>query len=730
MSDDLVTLVPDDDPQHHSTSQQIGAYHLVRLLGEGGMGEVWLAEQREPVRREVALKLMKPGTNSRQAVRRFEAERQALALMEHPSIAKVFDAGTTSDGQLFFVMEFVRGHSITEYCELRALNLKARIALLAEVCDAVQHAHQKGVVHRDLKPTNILVTEHDGRATPRVIDFGIAKAADARSIDGTLTEAGAVVGTPEYMSPEQVDPYRALDADTRTDVYSLGVVLYELLTKSLPIPKTLLRNVGIESMMQTIRTFEIVRPSARLRESQRSSEGAVGSRTSTVGEPVPRDVDWIVMRALEKDRERRYQTANAVAADLRRFLLDQPVSAGPPTVRYQLSKFIRRHRQGAAIVTLLALALVVTALISIFEAARTASERDRANAERDRANQEAAAAEQVSQFLVGLFKVSDPSESRGNTVTARELLDRGTAQLSELAGQPQIQVRLTSTIGSVYTALGMYSSARPLLERSMNIAKADLGARAPETLDVMNRVADLAFSEGRYADAEQLYKAVLDGRRTALGKEHRATLHAAYDLASTYFSEDRYPEAEELAEATVTTQRRVLGPDDPDTLNSLANLGSIYYGQKQYQKALAPSVEVWQTQEKLLGADAPDVLISKRNVGTIYSHLDDPVRAERIYSEVLAAKRRTLGEDHPSAILSWVDLGRLHTRMGKLADAERELGIAVNWYQRGTQGATYGRLSKGDVFTAMAELQAAKGDRAAEATWRKGAATLPKVQIR
>ncbi len=393
----------------------IGRYKLLQQIGEGGFGVVYMAEQREPVKRRVALKIIKLGMDTKQVVARFEAERQALALMDHHNIAKVFDAGATETGRPFFVMELVKGIPITKYCDDHNLSTTDRLKLFIKVCSAVQHAHQKGIIHRDIKPSNILVTLHDGVPVPKVIDFGIAKATQQELTEKTLfTEFQQFIGTPAYMSPEQAE-FSGLDIDTRSDIYSLGVLLYELLTGGPPFDSKELMSAGLDGMRQIIKTKEPLRPSTKLSQTLAESraKGITQSAARNSQSAIASDLDWIVMKALEKDRQRRYETANGLAADLKRHLNHEPVTAVAPTLVYQLTKFYQRNRRFARWVGALGVLLLLATVFSLWQARRAThakeeqtllrveADRERLEAEKQRNEAEAArkvAADQTVQL--------------------------------------------------------------------------------------------------------------------------------------------------------------------------------------------------------------------------------------------------------------------------------------------------------------------------------------------
>ncbi len=673
--------MPEQDPQGSSPDpdgtrtatpvsqpgRSIGSYRLLQKLGEGGMGEVWLAEQTRPVHRQVALKLIKPGMDSAQVVARFEAERQALALMDHIGIATVFDGGTTPEGRLYFAMEYVKGEPITTYCDRHKLAMPERLALFLQVCEGVQHAHQKGVVHRDLKPSNVLVAVNDDHAVPKIIDFGVAKATAQHLTDRTLfTELGAFVGTPEYMSPEQAE-MGGLNIDTRTDVYALGVLLYELLTGATPFDLKTLREAGLDAIRRTIREKDPPRPSMHVTQMGPASVKAAQSRQTEpvrLARQLRGDLDWITMKALEKDRTRRYQTANDLANDVRRYLSDEPVSAGPPSAAYRAKKFVRRHRFGVGAAATLALMLVAFAAAMAVLAQRIA-------AERDRANQEAATAKQVTDFLVELFAVSDPGEARGNAVTAREILDKGALRVGEeLKDQPMTQAQLQFAVGKVYTKLGLYREAQPLLEESLATRRRLSGPAHTTTLTTLHELANLHWYRGEYDEAESLYKQVIDGRKRSLGPDDPSTLLAQFDLASVYVGQSRWKEAEQLTLATLDAQTRTLGPTHSDTLASLNNLQAIYYRLERYGDALPIARRVLEGDQRNRGPNHPDTLMDSHNLATVYDKLGLFEEAERVYLETISAKRRVLGAAHDSTCRTQLALASLYQRQKRYPAAE------------------------------------------------------------
>ncbi|MEC9374185.1 MAG: serine/threonine-protein kinase, partial [Planctomycetota bacterium] len=468
--DDVTADVPSPDPEPghsspvrhdrgglESAGDCIGPYRLLEQLGEGGFGVVYAAEQTAPVKRRVALKILKPGMDTRAVLGRFDAERQALALMDHTNIARVLDAGATERGRPYFVMELVRGDPITQYCDRNRLSTNDRLRLFIDVCHAVQHAHQKGVIHRDIKPTNILVTVEDGRPVPKVIDFGIAKAASGALTAATLyTMQGQLIGTPAYMSPEQAER-SGVDVDTRTDIYSLGAVLYELLTGTPPISLETLHTADISELQRIIRDVEPARPSVHLSTIERRT--ARDRRTADAGPARSRqlkgDLDWVVLKAMSKDRTQRYATANALALELERYLNNEPVMAGPPATLYRARKFVRRNRVAVTAGSAVAAALVIGLTLATIGLVRASEQRDRAEVARDEA--------QASlDFLTGILSSVDPREAQGDEWTVREMVDQAAERIERSPPrQPLVEAQLRHTLGRVYRSLSVFRSEAP-----------------------------------------------------------------------------------------------------------------------------------------------------------------------------------------------------------------------------------------------------------------------------
>ncbi len=708
----------------------VGRYKLLERIGEGGMAVVYMAEQQEPIHRKVALKIIKLGMDTRQVIARFEAERQALAMMDHPNMARVFDAGATETGRPYFVMELVKGASITDYCDANSLSTKERLKLFIQVCNAVQHAHQKGIIHRDIKPSNVMVTLHDGKPVPKVIDFGIAKATNQRLTEKTVfTRYAQMIGTPAYMSPEQAE-LSDLGVDTRTDIYSLGVLLYELLTGTTPFSEEEIRQAGYLEIQRIIAKQEPTKPSTKLStlgETLTEIAKRRGSTPDVLRRSLCGDLDWIVMKALEKQRERRYDTAAELSADIDRHLNHQPVQAAAPSLSYKTGKFVRRHRIGVLVALLVGVA--VLAILSALSAAtvliwreqgrtqRALEREQKALTQETRARTEAERQTKTAQAVVDflnndLLASVDPDRTRGREVTVREILDEASQKIGgRFNDEPLIEASVRLTLGNAYTELGeyeqaarqlerarqlhqklkeddpaalesmralgwlyakqgRYQQAEPLLDKAVKISGRALGVEHPATLAYMQTLALLYQNQARYEEAERLNRQVIEVRMHLFGESDLGTLNVMHNLAALYSEQGRHEDAEDLYRKVLEIKERSFGQDHPDTLRTMNNLAIVFKSRGQYQQAEELFFRTWQIKKRVFGEEHPETLGTMHNLAVVYNLQKRYQDAEPLYTKALAIQTRILGEEHPDTLNSARNLATLYEEQGRYDRAE------------------------------------------------------------
>ncbi|HEX6573459.1 MAG TPA: serine/threonine-protein kinase [Gemmatimonadaceae bacterium] len=645
---------------------------MLRVLGEGGMGVVYEAAETGPVRRNVALKVVRGGLRSDEVKARFDAERQALALMDHPGIATVFAAGETPAGEPYFAMELVRGLPIDEFCDARKLSTRARLELIIAVCHAVQHAHQKGVIHRDLKPSNVLVMEQDGKPQPKVIDFGIAKALGLHLTDKTfVTVAGAPVGTAAYMSPEQAES-SGMDVDTRSDIYSIGVMMYLLLVGRLPIDPS---ENGMHAFIFRLASGDSIPPlpSARF-DSLGEYREPVAEARRTSAEHLHRelkgDLDWIVMKALEPDRSRRYETASGLVADIERFINHQTVTARPPTLSYRLGKFIRRNRVAVGFATAAAITLMLSTAFAVAGMLR-------ATRAEKKAATEAATAQQVSNFMVDVFKVDRNEGTRPDQITAVELLSRG-AKRSELilAQQPVLQAKMMYTIGSAYTELGLYEAASTQFDRALKLRTRALGPNDPSVAEAESAIARAKMLFGDFDAADEHFSRALAIRQATAGPADTSTAEVLAGIGALRFRQQRTDEAEAFYKRAIAIDEK-----SPDSLSSLARdfggLGIVYWAKGDFDKAEPVMRRSFSMRERLLGPDHPDLAPLMNNLGGLLwsqNRYDDALvlyeRTRRIYEQ-------TLDPMHPNMASILNNIGETYWKLKRFDEADTILRRAL-----------------------------------------------------
>jgi tetratricopeptide (TPR) repeat protein len=728
-------------PLERRLPETVGRYRVVRLVGEGGMGAVYEAEQDQP-RRIVALKVIKPGWTSPELLRRFELESQALGRLQHPGIAQIYEAGAADTGfgpQPYFAMEFIRGKTLKEYSAAHQLSTRQRLELMARICDAVEHAHERGLIHRDLKPGNIIV---DQTGQPKILDFGVARLTGSDVQATRQTDLGQLVGTLAYMSPEQVMA-DTLELDKRSDVYALGVVLYELLAGRLPYT--------FDNNLQAVQTILEEDP----------------TRLSSISRDYRGDIETIAGKALEKDKTRRYASAAALADDIRRHLDDEPIAARPASTSYQLQKFARRHRALVGAVIAVFAALVTGTLLATWQAVR-ARRAERAALEAQQT------AEAVNDFLQNdlLAQASADNQATPNTnpdpdLKVRTALDRAAAKIEgKFSSQHMVEASIRQTIGVTYRDLGLFPQAQQQLEKVVTARSRALGDAHPDTLEAMSVLADvyssqskftqaeplllraaaiaarlwgekepqrlslmtnlglLYWREGKYAEAESILVKVLDGQRSTTpeddtrssdamnalglvyqneakyaeaerlytralqlrqrvsGEQHPASLALMNNLAQVYERVGKYPDAEALLEKALAIRRRVSGDEHPDTLSNMNNLGLVYRNEAKYQQAETILSQALEIRRRVIGAEHPNTLLTMNNLALTYSDEGKGPEAEALLAETLSIRRSVSGPEHPDTLLAVNNLSMEYFTEKKYEQAEALLANAPETARR------------------------------------------------
>lgn len=735
--------------------EQIGRYRVLTPLGQGGMGAVYLAEQSEPFQREVALKVIKLGMDTEEVVARFEAERQALAIMEHPGIARVYDAGATPSGRPYFAMELVRGAPLTSYCDAHRLNLHERLAMFAQVCDAVHHAHQKGLIHRDLKPSNVLVAEVDGVPTPKIIDFGVSKAIGQSLTAATLhTQAGQIIGTPQYMSPEQVAA--SPDVDTRSDIYALGVILYELMTGALPYEESTLDSGSLIALVKQIRELEPPRPSTRLAALDHAEQIAArrGADLPSLKRQLRDDIDWIIAKALEKDRTRRYSSAAELRQDIEAHLRHEPVTAGPPTAGYRMRKFYRRHPLGvpaAAAASLLVIAglagttwqavratraegearaLAVREAEARQEAESALEEARRARAaeahQREVAEQEASVATAINRFLQDMLTSNDPNVARGREVTVREVLDKAADGVANrFEGQPAVRASVHHTIGTSYSSLAAFDEAAFHLERAIEESEARGVPDDPDAAASRSMLGAIRVAQGRLAEAERLLTLAL-AQQEQVNPAGRSTILTLSRLAPLRIAQGDFMRAESrLRELLGRADAPAETTDAAVLLQARAHLTRVVMAQGRFEEGL-----------EVARAAIPDALAVLGRDHTVTAHLYGQAawgaaslglnqEADDHYQASLDIRERILGERHPDTLVimgsyAWFlrnqsgraqDALRVNTRVLRLQEEAVGEGAPTTLLSLYRQAAILGDLGRHEEAVEFAEECVARHER-------------------
>jgi serine/threonine protein kinase/tetratricopeptide (TPR) repeat protein len=718
-----------------AAGSRVGPYKLLQQVGEGGMGSVYMAEQEEPIRRMVAVKIIRAGMDCKGVLARFEAERQALAMMDHPNIAKVLDTGTTASGRPFFVMELVKGVPITKFCDEHQLTLRERLELFIPVCQAVQHAHQKGVIHRDIKPSNVLVALYDDKPVPKVIDFGVAKATHQKLTEKTLfTAFGSVVGTLEYMSPEQAT-LNQLDIDTRSDVYGLGVLLYEILTGTTPLDRVRLKAAAFDEVLRLIREEEPERPSTRLSTHHTPAQIASSRRSepAQLGRVVRGELDWIVMKALEKDRTRRFQTANAMARDIQRYLGDEAVEACPPTLGYRLSKMYRKNRAAVGVAAAFLIVLAGAAAVSTALAIQARRAERVAVVERNRAEEEKQSAQAVRDFLqndllrqASMLEQAEALRLSGDDFavmpnpTVNELLDRAAAQLApdrieaKFPKLPSVQAEVLKTVGDAYYSLRQDEKGRELLKRAVELYRSARGADDPATLSARYKVGLIDLVQGRLDDAQALFESVRSDQVRVCGPHHRDTFTTRMGLGLVYMWKKRPAEAVVHFQQLRDEARRHFGPDDRDTVRAAGNLAVALREAGRVKEAVRELESIRDTFRRLqIRADHPGFQVMVTELATAYKTANRDEEALALLEETLQSWADAGDPTNPATWLHRHQLAWEYMRLERTEEAvklfEQNIAAAAPPSDEVAHEALYSAYMKSNrLDDALAAIQKAQ----------------------
>jgi len=703
-------------PDDLLAGDRVGSFKILERIGQGGMGNVYLADQTEPIRRRVAVKVMRPGIDTENTLARFETERQALALMNHPNIAKVFDAGVTAKGRPYFVMEHVPGRSITQHCDEHRLTTADRLELFSHVCDGVHHAHQKGVIHRDLKPSNILVTGTNGEGMPKIIDFGVAKATGQWLADhAAYTEVGRLVGTPEYMSPEQADPM-SRDLDTRSDVYTLGIVLYEMLVGALPFDLRTQTDGDVRELPRRLLEEDPPKPSTRISSLGEDSNPIARCRRTTspkLSRTLRGDLDWITMKALEREKSRRYQAASELAADIRRYLRREPVLAGPPTVRYRLAKFVRRHRVGAAFTTAI-IGLVLAGIVGLSSLYLKAVE------EREGKERQASKAESLRRLLEDMLTPKDPSSRQGyRDIRLADILEKTSADLHQDPPEDlEVRAEFHRILGRTYRFLGQYPQAERHIAAAYEIYENNFGFDSVDSLQVKLDWAIILDRIGNPEQAGRLFRQVYEKRREILDPSDPLVFDGARAVAINLRLQRRMEECRDFSELVVEQCARRLGADHVMTGHLMFTLGLALEELGELDESMEVMREVLRIYRLHLKDDAAQHVRARHGLAELHLRRGEVMECRNLMSEVLAIQERRFGKEHPITLAARTLVARAQLAQGERESAAASLADVLEAYtERGEQKGRLALLARHH----LARAQLAVGDPdAAEATLRDG----------